>query len=122
MSAFLIADETTLRKYGLGIIRPGRFGRRPFLRDGYLTRARSLREPAGQLGIDPGNLGNTVRRFNAFARTGIDGDFGRGTTDYQRITAGDINHKPNACLGRSKRHHFMRCDSIQATLVPRRDA
>jgi glycine/D-amino acid oxidase-like deaminating enzyme len=98
-SAFLIADETALRKYGLGMVRPGRFGRGPFLRDGYLTRASSLQELAGKLGIDPRNLCNTVRRFNAFARTGLDEDFGRGTTDYQRITAGDINHKPNACLG-----------------------
>ncbi|ABD07788.1 Fumarate reductase/succinate dehydrogenase flavoprotein [Rhodopseudomonas palustris HaA2] len=97
--AFLIADETALRKYGLGIVRPGRWGRALFIRDGYLTRAETLAELATKLGISPADLTETVRRFNQFARTGIDQDFGRGSTDYQRITAGDMSHGPNPCLG-----------------------
>jgi succinate dehydrogenase/fumarate reductase flavoprotein subunit len=97
--AYLIADEAALRKYGLGMVRPGRFGRGPFLKDGYLTRADSLDELARALGIDAANLRATVARFNEFARTGVDEDFGRGTTDYQRITAGDPAHRPNPCLG-----------------------
>ena len=97
--AYLIADETTLRKYGLGMVRPGRFGRSAYLRDGYLTRAGSLRELAGKLGVDADNLEATVARFNTFAREGADPDFGRGATEYQRITAGDMTHAPNPCLG-----------------------
>lgn len=96
--AFLIADETALRKYGLGMVRPGRFGRGAFLRDGYLTQADSLDELAGKLSIDPAALHATITRFNDLARRGVDEDFGRGGTDYQRITAGDPAHKPNACL------------------------
>lgn len=97
--AYLIADETALRKYGLGMVRPGRFGRGPFLKDGYLTQAQSLEDLAGKLSIDATNLRATVTRFNGFARRGVDEDFGRGTTDYQRITAGDPAHTPNPCLG-----------------------
>ncbi len=97
--AYLIADEAALRKYGLGMVRPGRTGRDAFLRDGYLTRANSLPELAQKLGIDADNLVATVARFNGFAREGIDQDFGRGSTDYQRITAGDVTHTPNPCLG-----------------------
>ena len=97
--AYLIADETALRKYGLGMVRPGRVGREAFLRDGYLTRADSLPELAQKLGIDADNLVATVTRFNGFARAGVDQDFGRGSTDYQRITAGDMTHAPNPCLG-----------------------
>ena len=97
--AYLIADETTLRKYGLGMVRPGRLGRKAFLRDGYLTSAGSLRELAGKLGIDADNLEATVARFNNFAREGVDPEFGRGSTEYQRITAGDMTHAPNPCLG-----------------------
>lgn len=97
--AYLIADETALRKYGLGMVRPGRFGRGAYLRDGYLTQARTLEDLARKLGIDAANLRATITRFNGFARTGIDNDFGRGTTDYQRITAGDPTHGPNPCLG-----------------------
>ncbi|MBR1124885.1 FAD-dependent oxidoreductase [Bradyrhizobium lablabi] len=97
--AYLIADETALRKYGLGMVRPGRWGRTPFLKDGYLTQAESLAGLATKLGIDQSNLAATVTRFNQFAKTGIDEDFARGSTDYQRITAGDMNHAPNPCLG-----------------------
>lgn len=96
--AFLIADETALRKYGLGMVRPGRFGRGGFLRDGYLTQADSIEDLAGKLSIEPSALRATLDRFNDLARRGIDEDFGRGSTDYQRITAGDPSHKPNACL------------------------
>lgn len=97
--AYLIADETALRKYGLGMVRPGRWGRAPFLNDGYLTQAQTLSELAAKLGIDQANLAETVTRFNEFAETGIDQDFARGSTDYQRITAGDMSHAPNPCLG-----------------------
>lgn len=96
--AFLIADETALRKYGLGMVRPGRFGRGAFLRDGYLTQGNSIEDLAGKLSIDPAALRATITRFNDFARRGVDEDFGRGSTDYQRITAGDPTHQPNACL------------------------
>jgi succinate dehydrogenase/fumarate reductase flavoprotein subunit len=74
-------------------------GRAPFLKDGYLTQAESLAELATKLGIDQPNLVATVARFNQFAKAGVDQDFGRGSTDYQRITAGDMNHAPNPCLG-----------------------
>ena len=97
--AYLIADEAALRKYGLGMVRPSRWGRGAFLKDGYLTRGKSLPELANKLGIDPDNLVATVERFNGFARDGVDSDFGRGSTEYQRITAGDLSHGPNPCLG-----------------------
>jgi succinate dehydrogenase/fumarate reductase flavoprotein subunit len=104
--AFLITDEDGLRKYGLGMVRPSRFGRSGFLKDGYLVRASTLAELAGKLQIDPAGLTETVARFNGFAASGIDPDFGRGETDYQRITAGDLAHRPNPCLGPIARAPF----------------
>jgi succinate dehydrogenase/fumarate reductase flavoprotein subunit len=104
--AFLITDEDGLRKYGLGMVRPSRFGRAGFLKDGYLVSAPTLAELAGRLEIDPAALTETVARFNGFAASGIDPDFGRGGTDYQRITAGDLSHKPNPCLGPIARAPF----------------
>lgn len=104
--AYLIADETALRKYGLGMVRPGRWGRNAFVRDGYLTRANSVTELARRLGINPENLVATIARFNGFARDGVDPDFGRGSTDYQRITAGDLSHGPNPCLGTLEKPPF----------------
>lgn len=82
--AYLIGDARALRKYGIGMVRPGGRGLKPFLDDGYLTQANSLDELAAKLKIDAGGLKDSVARINAYAETGIDQDFGRGTTAYQR--------------------------------------
>jgi succinate dehydrogenase/fumarate reductase flavoprotein subunit len=90
--AFLIADAAALRKYGLGMVRPGGWGTRAALADGYLTAADSIEQLAQRLNIEPGNLRETVDRMNAFAQTGRDLDFGRGSTVYQ-------NHNGDAAAG-----------------------
>jgi len=97
--AFLICDAEALRKYGIGMVRPGGKGLGPFLADGYLTQADTLTQLSDQLGIDSTNLEASVAKINAYAKTGIDPDFQRGVTDYQR-NIGDINWSGNnPCLG-----------------------
>ena len=95
--AFLVTDADGLKRYGLGMVRPGG-GTTPFLADGYLTTAATLAELAAKLGIDGDGLLRTVADMNAYAITGIDPDFGRGSTVYQRAN-GDATHGPNPCLG-----------------------
>ena len=97
-TAYLIADHRALVKYGLGMVRPGGGGLTAFLHDGYLVRAQSLEELARQLAIDPQAFLATVERLNRFAQTGVDGDFQRGTTAYQR-NLGDPAFQPNPTLG-----------------------
>ena len=90
--AFLICDAEALRKYGMGMVRPGaqsgsRSGTRsllPFLADGYLTQADTLAELAQKLGVDPTGLRASVARFNQHAQIGVDPDFRRGETAYQQ--------------------------------------
>ena len=96
--AYLIADATALKKYGLGMVRPGGRGLKPFLADGYLTQGATLRELAEKLGLDAGNFERTVAAMNAYAKTGIDPEFARGTTPYHHA-AGDPAVKPNPNLG-----------------------
>jgi Succinate dehydrogenase/fumarate reductase, flavoprotein subunit len=97
--AYLIADSRALAKYGMGMIRPGGSDIRPFLADGYLTEGATIEELAGKLGIDADGLKDSVARMNRYAETGVDEDFQRGTTVYQRVN-GDPSHGPNPTLGK----------------------
>ncbi len=81
--AFLIADAAALRKYGLGMVRPGGWGARAALADGYLTAGDSIEQLAQRLNIDAVNLRATIDRMNDYARSGRDPEFGRGSTAYQ---------------------------------------
>jgi hypothetical protein len=90
--AFLICDAEALRKYGVGMVRPGaKAGSKPgdkalapFLADGYLTQANTLAELANQLGVNPAGLQTSVNNINAYSETGVDPDFHRGETAYQQ--------------------------------------
>jgi hypothetical protein len=97
--AFLIADAAALRKYGLGMVRPGGGGLEPFLADGYLVRGANLDELASTLDIDAAGLKDSVARMNAYAATGVDADFQRGSTAYQRHNGDAKWGGPNPCLG-----------------------
>jgi succinate dehydrogenase/fumarate reductase flavoprotein subunit len=88
-----------LRKYGLGMVRPGGKGLAPFIADGYLTEGRTLDELAAKLGIDTAGLADSVARINRYAETGVDPDFRRGTTDYQRANGDATWTGPNPCIG-----------------------
>lgn len=95
--AWLIVDERFIRKYGLGLVYPWGIRLRKMLRAGYLTRGKTLRELGGKLGIDGANLERTVARYNEQARRGVDEDFGKGRTMFDR-SMGDPAHQPNPCL------------------------
>lgn len=82
--AFLVCDATALRKYGLGMVRPGGRGLAPYLADGYLTSGATLAELATKLGIDAAGLQDSVDQMNRHAEAGTDTDFHRGETAYQR--------------------------------------
>jgi succinate dehydrogenase/fumarate reductase flavoprotein subunit len=90
--AFLIADAAAVRKYGLGMVRPGGWGKKSAVADGYLAVGDTIEQLAQRLNIDPGNLRETVDRMNGFAQTGRDLDFDRGSTVYQ-------NHNGDASAG-----------------------
>ncbi|NKC30497.1 FAD-dependent oxidoreductase [Falsiroseomonas selenitidurans] len=95
---FLIADAVALRRYGLGMVRPGGRGLAPFLADGYLVQGATLAELAGRLGVAAAGLAETVAAMNRYAASGEDPEFGRGSTAYHRAN-GDPAQAPNPNLG-----------------------
>ena len=96
--AWLICDAAFLERYGLGVIYPGHRNPCKFVDSGYLDSAHTLEELAGKVGIDPMQLHRTVTRYNGFAESGADIDFGKGETELNRFN-GDGAHKPNPCIG-----------------------
>jgi succinate dehydrogenase/fumarate reductase flavoprotein subunit len=93
-----VCDAPFVAKYGLGMVRPGGFGLKRAVAEGYLTRADSLEALAAALRLPAQELLATVARHNGFAATGIDEDFAKGTDAFQR-NLGDPAHGPNPCIG-----------------------
>jgi succinate dehydrogenase/fumarate reductase flavoprotein subunit len=82
--AYLVCDAAALKRYGVGMVRPGGKGLAPFLADGYLTEGATLAELAQKLGINAAGLQKSVANINAYAQTGVDPEFNRGVTAYQQ--------------------------------------
>ncbi len=95
---WLVADHATIRKYGLGHVKPFPVSLKPALHSGYLKRGATLTELAKVCGIESTAFEATVTRYNATARMGEDPEFGRGSTAYNRFL-GDATHTPNPCVG-----------------------
>ena len=95
--AHMIFDQTYRNRY----LFAGVAGRQPFpgrwYKEGVVTRADSLDELAKKLDLPTGSLDATVERFNAFARSGVDEDYHRGESAYDKYYS-DPKVKPNCSL------------------------
>ncbi|GIU92718.1 MAG: 3-oxosteroid 1-dehydrogenase [Acidimicrobiia bacterium] len=93
--SWLIVDARHRRRYLFAALL--QHGKR--LRQAGIVRvADSIEGLAVELGMDPSRLRATVERFNRFARNGVDEDFGRGNSAYDRYYS-DPRVKPNPNLG-----------------------
>ena len=89
---WLVVDDTFRRTYPLGPYPPGA---------DYPPEVHSfdsIKELAAKTGIDESGLCATVARFNGFAASGEDTDFGRGSLPFARSAYGDPRY-PNPNLG-----------------------
>jgi succinate dehydrogenase/fumarate reductase flavoprotein subunit len=98
VESWLIADHTFQRRYPLGMSKQRPIPTFPYLRNGYLRTGRTIEELARNCGIDPTGLAETVAEFNEYAHRGIDPDFERGQTPFDRYS-GDPTVTPNPSLG-----------------------
>lgn len=99
--SYLIFDATYRAKYPVGPLLPG--SQQPDwmvskqLMENFLTRAKTLDALATTMGIDATALCQTVERFNADSREGVDRDFHRGETAFDKFY-GDPDVGPNPCM------------------------
>ncbi|GAA4477293.1 FAD-dependent oxidoreductase [Rhodococcus olei] len=96
--SWLIADARYLRYLPLGFAKPLPIPLFPYLRSGYLTRGKTVRELAEKIGVDTDGLEKTVTAFNEGARDGVDPEFDRGTTPFTRGSGDYDNPWPNPSL------------------------
>ena len=94
---WLIADHKAQRRWGLGWSKPFPFPLGPAIRSGYLKRGRTIEDLARACDIPGVALAETVARFNAGAAQGLDPEFHRGASLYNRVQ-GDAGHAPNPSL------------------------
>jgi 3-oxosteroid 1-dehydrogenase len=97
LPSWLIIDARHRRRYPFGPA-PGGITPRSWIRSGYMKKANTLDELAQKCDVDPAGLRIAVDRFNGFARTGIDADFGRGRSHHDRVFS-DPRVRPNPTLG-----------------------
>jgi succinate dehydrogenase/fumarate reductase flavoprotein subunit len=95
--AYLIIDSRHRRWYPFGMALPG-ITPKKMIESGFFTKADSLEELAGKIGVDADGLHRTAARFAEFARRGVDEDFHRGDSAYDRVYS-DPRVKPNPNLG-----------------------
>ncbi|MBR0848134.1 FAD-dependent oxidoreductase [Bradyrhizobium diazoefficiens] len=97
--AFLICDRTFIRDFGIGLVHPGTTNLREFLQTEYLIEGETIETLAQKIGVAGDEFARTVARYNHYAETGVDEDFGRGSSELNRFN-GDPRSRPNPCLRR----------------------
>ncbi|WP_276527253.1 3-oxosteroid 1-dehydrogenase [Nocardia cerradoensis] len=95
--AWLVFDQRYRNRYIFAGLQPGQRFPSRWMENDNIVKADTLEELARRLGVPADNLAATVARFNAFAEKGVDEDFGRGKSHYDRYY-GDPTVKPNPCL------------------------
>ncbi|MCG8669139.1 MAG: FAD-binding protein [Pseudomonadales bacterium] len=97
---YVVFDAVFRKKFPFGPIAPGysmpdsALSKRIW---SVLQKADTIEELAEKVGIDKDGLLETVKRNNEFAKTGVDTDFHRGESYYDRYY-GDQGTKPNPCI------------------------
>jgi 3-oxosteroid 1-dehydrogenase len=99
--AWLIFDQQYRDRFIFAGLQPGQRIPKKWLDSGVIVKADTLEELAAKTGLPADAFAATIDRFNGFARSGVDEDFHRGESAYDRYY-GDPTNKPNPNLGEIK--------------------
>lgn len=82
---------------------------------GIMIKAPTMAALAAEIGVDATRLEATADRFNGMARTGIDHEFGRGNSAYDRYYGDPLCH-PNPNLGTIEKGPFTALEIVAGDL------
>ncbi|MEX3655872.1 3-oxosteroid 1-dehydrogenase [Mycolicibacterium fortuitum] len=113
--AWLIFDQQYRDRFIFAGLQPGQRIPKKWLESGVIVKADTLEELAAKTGLPADAFAATIDRFNGFARSGVDEDFHRGDSAYDRYY-GDPTNKPNPNLGEIKHGPFYAAKMVPGDL------
>ena len=106
--SYVVFDATFRHKFPFGPITPGytapdnRFPKKLW---DVLVKADSIEALAKKIDVDAAGLASTIAKNNEYAKTGIDSEFHRGESFYDRYY-GDARTSPNPCIAAIEKAPF----------------
>ncbi|RWG06147.1 MAG: FAD-dependent oxidoreductase [Mesorhizobium sp.] len=115
---YFICDQEFVRRRGMGYLLPWPWtlSISKYARNGYIQVAPTISALAHQIGIDPPALARTIEEHNRNAETGIDPDFLRGESAFNRMLGDPAVGKKNPNLGPIQNGPFVALRIVPATL------